>query len=197
MRQFKYNKNWTIWILLLILGLSVLISYNSLVKLDEGVEAQWANVENVYQRRSDLIPNLVSTVKAYAAHEQETFTAVIEARSKASSVSIDAGNLNPETIQRFQQAQGGLTSALSKLLVVIERYPDLKANQNFLELQSQLEGAENRIAVERRKYNEIAKSYNSGIRNFPAVLYNRFFRFEKKGYFEAREGTDVVPEVQF
>lgn len=197
MSEFKYNKKWTIWIIIGVFLLFGVSSYNSLVSLDEGVTSQWANVENVYQRRSDLIPNLVNTVKGYATHEKETFTSVIEARAKASSVSIDAGNLNSETIQKFQQAQGGLTSALGKLMVVVERYPDLKANQNFLELQAQLEGTENRIAFERKKYNDTAKVYNSKIRKFPIVLYSGMLGFEKKGYFEAQEGADKAPEVQF
>ena len=197
MNEFKYNKKWTIWIIIAVIAISVWSSYNGMVKLDERVASQWGNVENVYQRRSDLIPNLVNTVKGYAEHEQETFVQVIEARSKATSVNIDANNLNPESIQKFQAAQGGLSSALSKLLVVIEKYPDLKANQNFLELQAQLEGTENRIAVERRSYNEIAKKFNSKIRSFPAVVYNNFLGFEKKGYFEAQEGADKVPEVKF
>lgn len=197
MDQFKYNKKWTIWIVVAVVALFAWFSYNGMVKLDEGVASQWANVENVYQRRSDLIPNLVNTVKGYAAHEKETFTSVIEARSKATAVTVDADDLNPETIQKFQEAQNGLSSALSRLLVVIERYPDLKANQNFLELQSQLEGTENRIAVERRSYNEIAREFNSKIRSFPAVVFNMLYGFEKKGYFEAQEGADKVPEVQF
>lgn len=197
MNQFKYNKKWTIWIVLIVVALFAGSSYNGMVNLEEGVSSQWANVENVYQRRSDLIPNLVNTVKGYAAHERETFTSVIEARSKATAVTVDANNLNPETIQKFQEAQSGLSSALSRLLVVIERYPDLKANQNFLELQSQLEGTENRITVERKKYNDIAREFNAKIRKFPAVVFNMLFGFEKKGYFEAQEGADKAPEVQF
>ncbi|MBN1599873.1 MAG: LemA family protein [Bacteroidales bacterium] len=197
MNQFKYKKSWTIWIILGIIVLMAWSSYNRLVNLEEGVKSQWANVENVYQRRADLIPNLVNTVKGYAAHEQETFTAVINARSKATGINIDPDKLDAEAIQKFQAAQGSLTSALSRLMVIVERYPDLKANQNFLELQAQLEGTENRIAVERRKYNEIAKLFNSKMRRFPTVLFNNFYGFEKKGYFEAKEGADEVPEVQF
>jgi LemA protein len=197
MSKFKYNKKWTLWI---VLGLIVLIAwsgYNKLVNLEEGVKSQWANVENVYQRRADLIPNLVNTVKGYAAHEQETLTEVINARSKATGISIDPDKLDAASIQKFQAAQGSIGSALSKLMVVVERYPDLKANQNFLELQAQLEGTENRIAVERRKYNEAARMFNSKIRRFPTVLFNKIYGFEAKGYFEANEGTDVVPEVEF
>lgn len=168
-----------------------------MVNLDEGVKQSWSQVENVYQRRADLIPNLVNTVKGYAAHEQETFTAVIEARSKATSTTIDAGNLDAASIQKFQQAQEGLSSALSKLMVVVERYPDLKANQNFLQLQSQLEGTENRIAVERKRFNETVGNYNSTIRKFPTNIYAGFFGFEQKAYFEAIEGSDAAPEVNF
>ncbi len=182
---------------LVIIVSSVMGSYNRMVELDEGVSEKWAQVENVYQRRADLIPNLVNTVKGYAAHEQETFTAVIEARAKATSTSISAENLNPETLQKFQQAQSGLSSALGKLMVVVERYPDLKANQNFLELQAQLEGTENRIAVERKKYNDVTKVYNSRIRKFPAVIFASILGFDKKTYFEAQEGSDKAPEVQF
>lgn len=171
--------------------------YNKMVDMDEQVTSSWAQVENVYQRRADLIPNLVNTVKGYAAHEQETLTGVIEARSKATSVKIDPANLSPAAIQQFNQAQEGLSSALSRLMVVVERYPDLKANQNFLDLQAQLEGTENRIAVERRKFNEATKSYNAYIRKFPQVIYSGWFGFEKKSYFEAQQGAEKAPEVQF
>ncbi|WP_319229809.1 LemA family protein [Draconibacterium orientale] len=171
--------------------------YNKMVEMDEQVTASWAQVENVYQRRADLIPNLVNTVKGYAAHEQETLTGVIEARSKATSVNIDPTKLNAQSLQQFNQAQEGLSSALSKLMVVVERYPDLKANQNFLELQAQLEGTENRIAVERRKFNQTTQSYNAYIRKFPRVIYAGWFGFEKKTYFEAQQGAEQAPEVQF
>lgn len=171
--------------------------YNTMVEMDEQVSSAWAQVENVYQRRADLIPNLVNTVKGYAAHEQETLEGVIEARSKATSVNVDPEKLTPETLQQFNQAQDGLSSALSRLMVVVERYPDLKANQNFLDLQAQLEGTENRIAVERRKFNETTQAYNAYIRKFPRVIYAGWFGFDKKSYFEAREGADVAPEVQF
>ena len=193
--------------LFIILGVIVLVifvayssikgTYNNMVNLDEGVKQSWSQVENVYQRRADLIPNLVNTVKGYAAHEQETFTAVIEARSKATSTTIDAGNLDAASIQKFQQAQEGLSSALSKLMVVVERYPDLKANQNFLQLQSQLEGTENRIAVERKRFNETVGTYNSTIRKFPTNIYAGFFGFDQKAYFESIEGSNVAPEVNF
>jgi LemA protein len=186
------------------LGLIVLIgfltsisTYNKMVQYDEDVTKSWAQVENVYQRRADLIPNLVATVKGYADFEQETLTQVIEARSKATSVNINAENLNEQTLSKFQQAQDGLSSALSRLLVVVEKYPDLKANQNFLELQAQLEGTENRIANERMKFNETTKTYNVYIRKFPARFFASIYGFQQKPYFEAKEGADEVPEVKF
>ena len=192
------------WIIIGVILITVFIiyrffagSYNNMVNYDETVITAWSNVENVYQRRSDLIPNLVSTVKGYAAHEKETLSEVIEARAKATSINIDAGNLNAAAIQQFQQAQTGLSSALSKLMVVVERYPDLKANQNFLELQAQLEGTENRIAVERRKFNESVKVYNKYIRSFPQKMVAGMYGFERKVQFKADEGADKVPEVKF
>ena len=171
--------------------------YNKMVELDEQVSSQWGQVENVYQRRADLIPNLVNTVKGYAAHEQETLEGVVEARSKATSINIKPENLSPEALQQFNQAQDGLSSALSRLMVVVERYPDLKANQNFQDLQAQLEGTENRIAVERRKFNEVTQSYNAYIRKFPQIIYAGWFGFNKKNYFEAQQGAEKAPEVQF
>jgi LemA protein len=171
--------------------------YNSLVTMREQVNRDWSNVENVYQRRADLIPNLVNTVKGYAAHEQETFTKVTEARSKATSVTIDAANMTEEDMKRFQAAQGEVSSALSRLLAVAEAYPDLKANQNFLELQSQLEGTENRIAVERRKFNETATTYNTELKRFPTILYAGILGFKDRPYFQAEEGSQVAPKVQF
>ena len=171
--------------------------YNSMVTLDEQVQSQWAQVQNVYQRRSDLIPNLVNTVKGAANFEQSTLTKVIEARAKATSVTVDASKLTPESIQKFQAAQGELTQSLGRLLVSVERYPELKANQNFLELQSQLEGSENRITVERQKFNEITQVYNSKIRTFPNNITAGMFGFTKKGYFEADAGTAKAPNVQF
>lgn len=172
-------------------------SYNNMVVGDEAVQKQWGNVETVYQRRADLIPNLVNVVKGYADHEKGTLTAVIEARSKATSVSIDPSRLNEASLQQFQQAQAGISSALSKLMVVVERYPDLKANQNFMELQAQLEGTENRISVERRKFNEVVGGYNTYIRKFPNNLIAGWFDFEKKVYFEAAVGSEKAPEVKF
>lgn len=186
--------------LLLLTGLIPLLSscgYNSMVTLEESVTSQWAQVENAYQRRADLIPNLVNTVKGYADFEKETLTGVIEARAKATSVTIDPTNLNAGSIQQFQAAQKGLSSALSKLMVVVERYPDLKANQNFLDLQAQLEGTENRIAVERRKFNDATRNYNTYIRKFPALITASLFGFDQKTYFEAAEGTETPPTVEF
>ena len=169
--------------------------YNKMVEMDEQVTSQWAQVENVYQRRADLIPNLVNTVKGYAAHEKETLEGVIEARSKATSVNIDANKLTPETLKQFTQAQDGLSSALSRLMVVVERYPDLKANQNFLDLQAQLEGTENRISQERKKFNETTQTYNAYIRKFPQVIYSGWFGFDKKTYFEAQQFLWESPKV--
>lgn len=172
-------------------------AYNGLVKMDEGVNTAWSNVENQYQRRADLIPNLVNTVKGYAAHEKETLEGVVKARSEATSVKIDPENMTAEQMAQYQKAQNGVSSALSKLLLVVEKYPDLKANQNFLELQSQLEGTENRITVARRDFNGAAKEYNTAIRKFPKNILAGMFGFEKKAYFEAQEGAEKAPEVQF
>jgi LemA protein len=172
-------------------------SYNKMVQKDEEVKAQWGNVENVYQRRSDLIPNLVSTVKGYANFEQKTLTDVIEARSKATQVKISPENLNKESLKQFQSAQGELSSTLSRLMMVVEQYPNLKANQNFLDLQAQLEGTENRIAVERKRFNDLAQEYNTLIRQFPKNIWANLFGFEKKVYFEAEEGAEKAPKVNF
>lgn len=171
--------------------------YNNLVTLREQVNRDWANVENVYQRRADLIPNLVETVKGYAAHEQETFEKVVNARANATSIKIDAANMTEADLKRFQAAQGEIGSALNRLIAVAENYPDLKANQNFLELQAQLEGTENRIAVERRNFNATAQSYNTAIKSFPAVIFAGWFGFKERPYFEAQEGADVAPKVDF
>ena len=172
------------WIILAVIAVLLLVayssikgSYNNMVNMQEGVTAQWSQVENVYQRRSDLIPNLVSTVKGYADFEKSTLTAVIEARAKATSVQINPEKLDAQSLQNFQQAQGGLSSALGRLMVVVEKYPDLKANQNFLDLQAQLEGTENRIAVERMKFNQTAQTYNTFIRTFPKNLWANMFGF--------------------
>ncbi len=188
---------WIIVAVVVVLGLVAMSKYNTMVDKDESVVTQWANVETQYQRRADLIPNLVNTVKGYASHEKETLEAVMKARASATSIKIDASNLTPAMIQQYQSAQSGITSALSKLLAVSERYPDLKANQNFLELQAQLEGTENRIAVERRRYNEVAKDYNVYIRKFPSSMFAGMFGFERRPPFEAAEGSDKAPEVQF
>ena len=171
--------------------------FNNMVKRQEAVQAQWAQVENVYQRRADLIPNLVATVKGYAQHEQGTLTAVIEARAKATGITIDPTDLDPEDIAKFQAAQDQLSGALSRLLVSIERYPDLKANENFLALQSQLEGTENRITVERQKFNNSAMDYNQYIRMFPRNIIAGMFDFEKVGYFKAQAGAETAPKVEF
>ena len=171
--------------------------YNAMVEKQETVSAQWAQVENVYQRRADLIPNLVATVKGYAQHEQGTLTAVIEARAKATSVNIDPSNITPEQLAQFQEAQDQLSGALSRLLVSIERYPDLKANENFMALQAQLEGTENRITVERQKFNEKAMEYNQYIRKFPRNIIAGMFDFEKVGYFKAQAGAETAPKVEF
>ena len=170
---------------------------NKMVAMDEGVAASWSQVENVYQRRSDLIPNLVNTVKGYADFEKSTLTAVIEARAKATQITVDPSKLTPASMQQFQQAQGGLSSALGRLMVVAEKYPDLKANDQFLNLQAQLEGTENRITVERQKFNEIARSYNTYIRQFPNMIIASMRNFEKKAYFEAEKGAEKAPKVQF
>ncbi|HLO58677.1 MAG TPA: LemA family protein [Bacteroidales bacterium] len=171
--------------------------YNNLVTLNEQVSREWANVENVYQRRADLIPNLVNTVKGYAAHEQTTLTQVVEARANATKVTIDPSNMTDEDLKRFQAAQGQLNSALSRLIAVAESYPDLKANQNFIDLQRELAGTENRISVERRKFNETATTYNSEIRKFPMVLFSGMFGFKFRPYFEAEAGAEKPPVVQF
>ena len=172
-------------------------AYNGLVTMDENVNTEWANVETQYQRRADLIPNLVNTVKGYAAHESETLESVIAARSKATQITIDPANLTPEKLAEYQEAQGAVTSALGKLLAISESYPDLKANQNFLELQAQLEGTENRINEARRKFNNVAKEYNTAIRRFPKSTLAGMFGFDKRAYFEATEGAQNAPIVAF
>lgn len=174
-------------------------SYNRLVSLEQEVEAQWGQVENVYQRRADLVPNLVATVKAAAAHERQTLEAVTEARAKVGQTRITAPYDDPEALERFEAAQGQLSSALSRLMVVVEQYPELKANENFLSLQSQLEGTENRIAVERMRFNETARSFNTRRHSFPTVLFAPIFgdRFEPKVYFRAQAGAETAPRVNF
>lgn len=170
---------------------------NQIIRLDESVAEAWSQVENVYQSRADKIQNLVATVKGYAEHEKTALTDVVEARAKASSININPEKLDAESLQQFEDAQQNLSSALSRLLVVVERYPDLKANQNFSDLQVQIEGMENRIAVERRKFNEVAREYNTYIRQFPASIVANSRGFEKKAYFEAQPGSEKAPEVRF
>ena len=192
-------KKSTIIILVVVAVVAVwaVTGYNGLVKADEAVSNAWSDVENQYQRRADLIPNLVNTVKGYASHEKETLDAVISARTRATQVTVDADNLTPEKLLEYQKAQGEVGAALGRLLAITEAYPDLKANQNFLELQAQLEGTENRISVERRNFNDVAKSYNTSIRTFPKNLLAGMFGFDKRPYFEAQEGAEQAPVVQF
>lgn len=194
----KKNKGLIITIVVIALvaiwGIS---SYNGLVSMDENVSNQWANVETQYQRRSDLIPNLVNTVKGYAKHESETLESVMAARSQATQVKIDPSNCTPQKLAAYQKAQGDVTTALGKLLAITENYPDLKANQNFLELQSQLEGTENRINVARKDFNDTAKKYNTSLRRFPRNIIASMFGFEKRNYFEAEAGAEKAPKVEF
>lgn len=188
------------WIILGVVALVIIWavgSYNGLVTKDEKVSEAWANVETVYQRRADLIPNLVNTVKGYAAHEQETLQLVTNARANATNITIDPSTATVEDMKRFMAAQQEVGSALGRLIAIAENYPDLKANQNFLELQKQLEGTENRISTERRKYNETVKSFNASIRRFPTNLIAGMFGFEKRSMFEAQEGAEVAPVVEF
>lgn len=171
--------------------------YNSMVEAEENVNAQWAKVENQYQRRADLIPNLVNTVKGYAAHEATTLEAVVEARSKATQMTVDAENLDAESLQKFQEAQGELSQALGRLLSITENYPDLKANENFRDLQAQLEGTENRISTERGRYSEMVASYNAMIRKFPGIITAKIFGFDAKPQFAAEDGSEKAPIVEF
>lgn len=193
-------KNKIVWIVIAVAailffwGQSV---YNNMVTQDEGVKTAWSQVENQYQRRMDLIPNLVNTVKGYAAHEKETLEGVVSARAEATKTTIDPSNLTEESLQKFQSAQGALGNALSRLMLVMERYPDLKANQNFMELQAQLEGTENRISVERKRFNEVAQAYNTYIRHFPNNLLSGMFGFQSKAYFAADAGAEKAPKVEF
>ncbi len=189
--------------LLIIVGIIFIIGAymaslnNSLVTLDEKAKAQWANVESSYQRRADLIPNIVNTAKGYAEFEQETLIRVTEARSKATSINIDPSNITPEQLAQFQQAQAGVSSALSRLLAVFERYPDLKANENFKELINELERTENRINVERNRFNDEARNFNTKVNKFPTKLFAGILGFNEKAYFEAEEGSETAPEVEF
>ena len=192
------KKTWIIVIAVIaVIAIYFTSTYNSMVAQEEAVSTAWSNVENQYQRRSDLIPNLVNTVKGYAAHEKETFDAVVSARAKATQTTVSIDDLTPEKMQAYKRAQGEVGSALSRLLAVTENYPELKANENFKELQAQLEGTENRISVERRKFNETARGYNTAIRKFPRNIVAGMFGFEKHPYFEAEEGSEKAPEVKF
>ena len=194
----KKNKGWIIaGVVILALVLWGVSGYNSLVGMDEEVNGRWANVETQYQRRSDLLPNLVSTVKGYAAHEKSTLEAVMAARSQATQVKIDPSNCTPQQLAAYQKAQGDVTTALGKLLAISENYPQLKANENFLELQSQLEGTENRINVARKDFNDAAKKFNTSIRRFPKSIIASMCGFEKRSYFEAEAGADKAPKVEF
>ena len=199
--MFKNKALWitiAIIVVLLFAGYSwVKGTYNTMVTQDEGVKTAWSQVENQYQRRMDLSPNLVNTVKGYATHEKETLEGVVSARAEATKTTIDPSNLNEESMKKFQAAQGELSSALSRLMLVIERYPDLKANQNFSELQAQLEGTENRISVERKRFNETAQSYNTYIRSFPTNILAGMFGFQPKAYFSAESGAEKAPKVEF
>ena len=172
-------------------------AYNGFVEKDEAVKTAWSQVENVYQRRADLIPNLVETVKGYAAHEKETLEGVVAACAKATQITVDPENMTPEKLKEYQAAQGELGAALGKLLAITENYPDLKANENFLQLQAQLEGTENRITVERGKFNDVAKEYNVSIRTFPANILAGMFGFQQRSYFEAAAGAEQAPQVKF
>lgn len=190
-------KKW-IWIgVVAVVAIFFYATYNGFVNREEGLKSAWSNVETQYQRRADLIPNLVSTVKGYAAHETQTLNEVTEARARATSINLSADDLTPEKLAQFQQAQAQVRSALGRLIAVSESYPDLKANQNFLELQAQLEGTENRIAVARKDFNAAAQQYNVSVRRFPANLVARMFGFGQKPYFESAEGAAAAPQVTF
>ena len=197
MKSMKKSNHYHYRFIIALLAIWGVTGYNGLVTMDENVSGQWSNVETQYQRRADLIPNLVNTVKGYATHEKETLEGVVEARSKATQIKVDAADLTPEKLAEYQKAQGAVTSALGKLLAITENYPDLKANQNFLELQAQLEGTENRINVARTNFNNAAKNFNTAIRRFPKNILAGLFGFEKRAYFEAAEGAEQAPQVQF
>ena len=195
------KKSTIIWIVVAVVVIASFVwvknVYNKLVSADENAQSMWSQVENVYQRRADLIPNLVATVKGYAAHESETLENVVAARAKATQVTVDPSNLTSESVAKFNEAQGELSTALGRLLLIQENYPDLKANENFRDLQAQLEGTENRIATERLKFNQAVKDYNTDIRRFPSNIIASVFGFEKKGYFEAQAGAETAPKVEF
>lgn len=190
-------KKW-IWIgVLAVIVIFFYVTYNGFVHKEEGVKTAWSNVETQYQRRADLIPNLVNTVKGYAAHESTTLQDVTDARTRATSINLSVEDMTPAKLAEFQQAQSQVGSALGRLIAISENYPDLKANQNFLELQAQLEGTENRIAVSRKDFNETAKQYNVSVRRFPANLVAKLFGFDQKPYFEGAEGSETAPVVNF
>ena len=197
----KHKALWITLAVVIILFISVFSwvkgTYNTMVTQDENVKTAWSQVENQYQRRSDLIPNLVNTVKGYATHERETLEGVVSARAEATKTTINPSNLTEESMKKFQAAQGELSNALSRLMVVLERYPDLKANQNFSELQAQLEGTENRISVERKRFNEVAQAYNTYVRSFPTNILAGMFGFQPKAYFTAESGAEKAPKVEF
>lgn len=197
----KHKALWITLAVVVILFISVFSwvkgTYNTMVTQDENIKTAWSQVENQYQRRSDLIPNLVNTVKGYATHERETLEGVVSARAEATKTTIDPSNLTEESMKKFQAAQGELSNALSRLMVVLERYPDLKANQNFSELQAQLEGTENRISVERKRFNEVAQAYNTYVRSFPTNILAGMFGFQPKAYFTAESGAEKAPKVEF
>ena len=195
--MFKSKSFWIIVALAVLLFFWTKGVYNNLVTQDEGVKTAWSQVENQYQRRADLIPNLVNTVKGYAAHEKNTLEGVMNARAKATQTTIDPTNLNEETMKQYQAAQGELSNALSRLMVVVERYPELKANENFRELQVQLEGTENRITVDRKRFNEVAQGYNTYVRTFPNNILSGIFGFQTKAYFTAEAGAEKAPQVEF
>ncbi len=198
-KKFAFGCLGVIVLAIIIMALSAAGTYNSLVRLDQKVQAQWGQVENVYQRRADLVPNLVETVKGAADFEKSTFTAVTEARAKVGQVQVSADKISPDGFAKFQAAQDGLSSALSRLLVVMEKYPDLKATENFKELQAQLEGTENRIATERMRFNEAAQAFNTKRMSFPTVLIAGLFgsRFNEKPYFKSQPGSETAPKVKF
>ena len=195
------KKSTIIWIVVAVVVIASFVwvknVYNKLVSADENAQSMWSQVENVYQRRADLIPNLVATVKGYAAHESETLENVVAARARATQVTVDPSDLTSESVAKFNEAQGELSTALGRLLLIQENYPDLKANENFRDLQAQLEGTENRIATERMKFNQAVKDYNTDIRRFPSNIIASVFGFEKKGYFEAQAGSETAPKVEF
>lgn len=198
MNFIKKHLGWVIaGAVIVVIVLWAISGYNGMVSMDEKVENQWSNVETQYQRRADLIPNLVNTVKGYATHEQQTLQNVVKARSEATQVKVDPTNLTAEKMAEYQKAQGNISTAIGRLLMVAENYPDLKANENFKELQSQLEGTENRITVARKDFNDSAKEYNTAIRRFPKNILASIFGFEKKAYFEAESGAEKAPEVKF